>query len=104
MSTSATRSNVHHTKEQQQEAEKRILEWRSDELTRGRAESEIYSSESIMNMKTVAKLAENLVASYAMVPSHSFSMVTGKSQIRVDNTGSSRFLSTTTSISATLKP
>jgi superfamily II DNA helicase RecQ len=57
MSTSATRSNVHHTKEQQQEAEKRILEWRSDELTRGRAESEIYSSDSIMNMKTVAKLA-----------------------------------------------
>ncbi|KAG0310679.1 hypothetical protein BG000_006943, partial [Podila horticola] len=35
MSTSAIRpKHVHRTKEQQQEAEKRILKWRSDELTR----------------------------------------------------------------------
>lgn len=58
MSTSAIRpKHVHHTKEQQQEAKKWILKWRSDELTHGKAESEIYNSSSIMNMKTVAKLA-----------------------------------------------
>ncbi|KAG0364311.1 hypothetical protein BGX24_004685 [Mortierella sp. AD032] len=58
VSTSAKRlKHVHRTKEQQQEARKRILEWRSDELTRVKAESEIYNSDSIMNMKTVAKLA-----------------------------------------------
>ncbi|KAG9063495.1 hypothetical protein KI688_004379 [Linnemannia hyalina] len=58
MSTSATRpKHVHRTKDRQEEAEKRILEWKSDELTRGKAESEIYNSDSIMNMKAVAKFA-----------------------------------------------
>ncbi|OAQ22105.1 P-loop containing nucleoside triphosphate hydrolase protein [Linnemannia elongata AG-77] len=58
--------HVHRTKEQQQEANERILKWRNEEWARLIAQSEIYSKDSVMNMKTIAIL----VAKFGTVQCH----------------------------------
>jgi hypothetical protein len=67
VSTSAAHpKHVHRTKEQQQEAEKRILQWRNEEWALLIAQSEIYSKDSVMNLKTIAIL----VAKFGTVQCH----------------------------------
>lgn len=67
MSISAAHpKHVHRTKEQQQEANERILKWRNEEWARLIAQSEIYSKDSVMNMKTIAIL----VAKFGTVQCH----------------------------------